>query len=147
MIMSTIAKKKHVEVLECFSKDCHILEMAEYATVPVINALTDLLHPCQALGDIYTIREKFDDLKDITLAFIGDGNNVCHSLVYGCSKVGLNLNIATPKKYSPKQEILKEAICCAKISGAKINLSNKPQEAARGADIIYTDVSYINIEI
>ena len=118
----------------------NILEMAECATVPVINALTDLLHPCQVLADIYTIRERFADFKGITLAFIGDGNNVCHSLLYGCSKVGLNLNIATPKKYSPKEKIVKEAMSFARISGSRIKLFNDAKEAARGADIIYTDV-------
>ncbi len=118
----------------------NILEMAEYATVPVINALTDLLHPCQVLADIYTIRERFADFADITLAFIGDGNNVCHSLLYGCSKVGLNLNIATPKKYSPKEKVVKEAMSFAGISGSRIKLFNDVKEAARGADIIYTDV-------
>jgi len=129
----------------------NILQMAKYATVPVINALTDLLHPCQALTDIYTIREKFtpldskhltgfDNLKGITLAFIGDGNNVCHSLLYGCSKVGLNLNIATPVGYAPKQQILEEAVSLAEMSGARINLFHKAEKAAHDADIIYTDV-------
>ncbi|MFH1339016.1 MAG: ornithine carbamoyltransferase [Candidatus Omnitrophota bacterium] len=118
----------------------NILEMAEYASVPVINALTDLLHPCQALADIYTIREKFSGFKAVTLAFIGDGNNVCHSLLHGCSKAGLNLNIATPEKYSPREEIVKEAVSFAKASGSKIKLFNKAKEAAEGADIIYTDV-------
>ncbi|MGD9014646.1 MAG: ornithine carbamoyltransferase [Candidatus Omnitrophota bacterium] len=118
----------------------NILQMAEYASIPVINALTDLLHPCQALADIYTMREKFSDLKKITLAFIGDGNNVCHSLLYGCSKVGFNLNIATPKGYSPKDTIIRQAKSFAKISGAKINIFNQAEQAARGADVIYTDV-------
>ena len=118
----------------------NILMMSEYSEVPVINALTDLLHPCQALTDIYTIREKFSGFKNITLAFIGDGNNVCHSLIYGCSKVGMNMNIATPKGYSPKPDILKHALSFAKNSGAKIKLFNEPGKAVRDADIIYTDV-------
>jgi len=118
----------------------NILEMAECATIPVINALTDLLHPCQAFADIYTLKEKFVNLKKITLAFIGDGNNVCHSLLYGCSKFGINLNIATPKRYMPQRKILKEAVAFAKKSGVRIGLFNEAEEAARGADIIYTDV-------
>lgn len=118
----------------------NILQMKKWASIPVINALTDLLHPCQALADIYTIRERFANLKGVNLAFIGDGNNVCHSLVYGCSKLGLNLNIATPKKYSPQQKILKQAISFAKKSGARIKLFNEAKQAVRGADIIYTDV-------
>lgn len=118
----------------------NILQMAECATVPVINALTDLLHPCQALADIYTIRENFVNLRKVTLAFIGDGNNVCHSLLYGCSKIGLNLNIATPKRFLPQERILKEAMSIASLSGARINLFSEAKEAAKGADIIYTDV-------
>ena len=118
----------------------NILQMAECATVPVINALTDLLHPCQALADIYTIRENFVNLKKVTLAFIGDGNNVCHSLLYGCSKIGLNLNIATPKGFLPQERILKEAISVASLSGVKINLFSEAKQAVKGADIIYTDV-------
>ncbi|MFC1658104.1 ornithine carbamoyltransferase [Candidatus Omnitrophota bacterium] len=117
-----------------------ILEMAECADIPVINALTDLLHPCQALADIYTIRERLPKLKEVTLAFVGDGNNVCHSLLYGCSKVGMNLNIATPKNYAPQPEILKEALSLAKAQGVRIAVFNQAKQAVRGADIIYTDV-------
>lgn len=117
-----------------------ILQMSEYSAIPVINALTDFLHPCQALSDIYTIREKFSSFRDVTLAFIGDGNNVAHSLLYGCSKVGINMNIATPKKYSPERRILREALSFAKKSGARIKLFNDAKPAVRGADIIYTDV-------
>ena len=118
----------------------NILQMAKYAGIPVINALTDLLHPCQALADIYTISEKFSNFRKTTLAFIGDGNNVCHSLLYGCSKVGLNINIATPKRYSPQRKILRQALSFAKKTGARINLFNEAKEAARNADIIYTDI-------
>ncbi len=118
----------------------NILQMSEYATIPVINALTDLLHPCQALADIYTIREKLVNLNEIILAFIGDGNNVCHSLLYGCSKMGFNLNIATPKRYPPKDSIVREALSFAKASGARIRLFNKAEDAVVGSDIIYTDV-------
>jgi ornithine carbamoyltransferase len=128
----------------------NILEMAGCASIPVINALTDLLHPCQALADIYTIKEKFTqplragarfaDLNQVTLAFVGDGNNVCHSLLYGCSKTGLNLNIATPKKYAPQAGVVKQALSFAKSSGASIKLFNDAGQAARGAGVIYTDV-------
>jgi ornithine carbamoyltransferase len=118
----------------------NILQMSEYASVPVINALTDLLHPCQALTDIYTIKERLGNFGRTTLAFVGDGNNVCHSLLYACSIIGLNLNVATPKKYSPHQGIVREALAFAKKSGAKIQLSHEACEAVKGADIIYTDV-------
>ena len=118
----------------------NVLEMSKSATIPVINALTDLLHPCQALADIYTIQERFNNLKRIRLAYIGDGNNVCHSLLYGCSKVGLNLNIATPARYIPQGRILKQAKSFAVKSGARIKLFNQAKEAVKGVDIIYTDV-------
>ena len=117
-----------------------VLEMSKSATIPVINALTDLLHPCQVLADIYTIQEGFNNLKKITLAYIGDGNNVCHSLLYGCSKSGLNLNIATPSRYAPQGRILKQAKSLAVKSGAGIKIFNQAKEAVKGADIIYTDV-------
>lgn len=111
----------------------NILEMAKCADVPVINGLSDFEHPCQALADIYTIREKLKDIKAKTLAYIGDGNNVCNSLIYTCSKVGMHMNVATPKGYEPNSLVLKEAKGIAK-------LFNEPQYAVSGADIIYTDV-------
>ncbi len=126
-------------VLRTFEQK-NVLDMAKYATVPVINGLSDLLHPCQALSDIFTVKEKFGKFKGMTLAYIGDGNNVCHSLLYACAKVGLNLKVATPKKYAPNVQILKEAKLIAKKSGAKISLFDKPEDAAYGVDIIYTDV-------
>lgn len=119
----------------------NILEMSRYASIPVINALTDLFHPCQALADIYTVREKFPGrFPAVNLAFVGDGNNVCHSLLYGCAKTGLNLNIATPKSYAPCANVVSEALNLAKASRAKIKFFNDPKPAVRGADIIYTDV-------
>ena len=118
----------------------NIIELAKYSKVPVINGLSDLLHPCQALSDLYTLREKWGFLKGKILSFIGDGNNVTHSLLYGCSKVGLNLNIATPKKFQPNKEIVSEAVRFAASSGAKINLSNDPLKACKDADALYTDV-------
>lgn len=118
----------------------NILDMARFATVPVINGLSDFLHPCQALADIYTIKEKFKNFKGITLAYVGDGNNVCHSLLYASSKVGLNMNVATPKGYEPDRTVVKEARVLAKLKKASINLSKDPSEAVKGIDIIYTDV-------
>ncbi|MBN2097845.1 MAG: ornithine carbamoyltransferase [Candidatus Omnitrophica bacterium] len=115
-------------------------ELAAQAAIPVINGLTDLLHPCQALSDLYTIREKKGYLKGINLAFIGDGNNVAHSLLYGCAKTGVNLTVASAPKFEPKSEIVRQAQEMAQSSGAKISLTNQPQAAASGADIIYTDV-------
>ncbi|MBL7196641.1 MAG: ornithine carbamoyltransferase [Candidatus Omnitrophica bacterium] len=117
-----------------------VLELAEYADIPVINGLSDLLHPCQALSDIFTINEKFDNLKGVTLAYVGDGNNVCHSLMYAAAKTGMNLNIATPKKYAPNTEIFQEAAGIASTTGAKISLSNNAKEAVKNSDVVYTDV-------
>ena len=117
-----------------------ILELAEYSSVPVINGLSDLLHPCQGLSDLYTIEEKKGGFKGIKLAFIGDGNNVCHSLLYGCSKVGLDLSISTPKGYEPKKEVLEPSLIEAAKSGTKIEVTNDPHNAIKDADIVYTDV-------
>jgi len=115
-------------------------ELAGHAGIPVINGLTDLLHPCQALGDLYSIKEKKSGLDDLKLVFIGDGNNVVHSLLYGCAKLGLNLTVATPAKHGPKKEVIAQAQEIAATSGAKIVLSNDAAGAASGADVIYTDV-------
>jgi ornithine carbamoyltransferase len=109
-----------------------ILELAKYSSVPVINGLTDLSHPCQALSDLFTIKEK-RALKGITMAFIGDANNVLNSLMYGCNKVGMKLNIACPKHYQPSKEILKEV-------GNVVTVFNTPKDAVKGADVLYTDV-------
>lgn len=118
----------------------NIIELAKYSSVPVINGLSDLSHPCQALADIYTIGEKLGSLRGKVLAYVGDGNNVANSLLYGCSKTGLNLNIATPKKFQPNKEIIKEAEGFAAVSAARINLTNAPSSACKDADVIYTDV-------
>jgi ornithine carbamoyltransferase len=117
-----------------------ILELAQYATIPVINGLSDLTHPCQGLADLYTIKEKKKTFEGIKMAFVGDGNNVLHSLLYGCALVGLNLNIATPLGYEPDKKVLKEAKKIAQKTKADIYLSANPQQAVEGADIIYTDV-------
>jgi len=116
------------------------LDLAQFAAIPVINGLSDLLHPCQALADIYTIREKLKNIKGISVAYVGDGNNVCNSLLHICSKVGINLNIATPKAYEPDKLVLREARVIAKAKNAAINLFVKPQGAVQDVDVIYTDV-------
>jgi ornithine carbamoyltransferase len=118
----------------------NVIEMAKFATIPVINGLSDLLHPCQALADVYTIKEKLKNLKNITLAYIGDGNNVCNSLLYACASVGIHMNVATPKSYAPDKNVLREAKVMAKTKKVNINLFTKPQEAVKSTDVIYTDV-------
>jgi ornithine carbamoyltransferase len=115
-------------------------DLAKYATIPVINGLSDMYHPCQALADIMTVQENYKKFKGVTLAYIGDGNNVCHSLMMAGAKVGLNISVATPIGYEPNAGITKIAQDCAKKSGSKILLTNSAQEAVTGAHVIYTDV-------
>ncbi|OGW84419.1 MAG: ornithine carbamoyltransferase [Omnitrophica bacterium RIFCSPLOWO2_01_FULL_45_10] len=115
-------------------------ELARHAAVPVINGLSDLEHPCQALSDIFTIRENFGKFKGVKLSYIGDGNNVLNSLMCAASKVGLDMKIATPKGYEPKIEMARIARSIARVSGSQIELSNDPKAAAKDADVIYTDV-------
>jgi len=110
--------------------------LAEHASVPVINGLCDLYHPCQALADLLTIWEKKQTLEGLTLAFIGDGNNVAHSLMLGCAKVGMAFRIACPKGYEPNEKIAE----LARQNGAEIAILHQPGEAASGADVLYTDV-------
>lgn len=117
-----------------------ILELAKYATIPVINGLSDLTHPCQGLADLYTIKEKKGTFKGLKMAFVGDGNNVLHSLLYGSASVGLNLSIATPLGYEPDKKVLKEAKEMAQKTKTEVYLSPNPQEVIENADIIYTDV-------
>ena len=117
-----------------------ILELAKYSTVPVINGLSDLLHPCQILGDLLTIREKKGRLSNLKLAYIGDGNNVAHSLMFGAVKVGMDIILATPNGYEPRSEIIEKTKEDAQKTGSKVEIIQDPVEAANGADIIYTDV-------
>lgn len=117
-----------------------ILEFARFASIPVINGLTDLLHPCQALTDFFTVKEKKGDLKGLKFAYIGDGNNVCHSLMFAAAKVGMNLTIAAPRGYEPKEKMAKLAFEDGKESGIEIDILSDPVIAAKDADVIYTDV-------
>jgi len=117
-----------------------VLELAKYATIPVINGLTDLLHPCQVLSDIYTIREKLGAIKGLRLAYVGDGNNVCNSWLYGASKFGMDLTVACPVGYEPDGAITEEAKEEGVNTGSKIKIIREPDLAVQDADIIYTDV-------
>ncbi len=116
-----------------------VLDLAEHADIPVINALTDLLHPCQVLADLQTIYEKKGKLEGLKMAYVGDGNNMTNSLMFGCGKMGLNLTVATPKGYEPDSNVTKLAMEDFKKSGATLVLTNDPVEAVKDADIIYTD--------
>ena len=117
-----------------------VLELAANASIPVINALTDLYHPCQALADYFTLREKFGDLKGIKLAFVGDGNNVCHSLMILGAKLGVSVRVATPAGYEPKPEMLETARAIAAETGSTIESFHDPIQAVEGANAVYTDV-------
>jgi ornithine carbamoyltransferase len=117
-----------------------ILDLARYSRVPVINGLSDLTHPCQGLADLFTIYEKKGRLSGLKLAYIGDGNNVAHSLIYGCSKVGMDITLACPKDYEPNPEVVSKAKEEAKRTGCKIRVTNDPKEAVKRTDIVYTDV-------
>lgn len=117
-----------------------VVELAEAAGIPVINALTDLLHPCQAMADFLTIKEKKGDLTKIKLAYIGDGNNVCHSLLFAAAKAGSTIAVATPEGFQPKEEIIQQSRQDGEETGFRLFLTNDPEEAADQADVIYTDV-------
>jgi ornithine carbamoyltransferase len=117
-----------------------VVELAQSASIPVINALTDLFHPCQALADFFTLKNKFGDLEGLKLAFVGDGNNVCHSLMITAAKLGVSMRVATPPGYEPKAAILAEAKALAAESGATSELVHHPLEAVAGAQAVYTDV-------
>ncbi len=112
-----------------------IVRFAQAADISVINALSDLLHPCQAMADYYTLWQR-GKLNGIKFAYVGDGNNVCHSLILGAAKLGVEMVVATPQNYSPQPSIMEKA----KSIGAKINLTTDPKEAVKEADVIYTDV-------
>jgi ornithine carbamoyltransferase len=113
--------------------------MAEFAGVPVINALSEVEHPCQALADYFTLQEKFGRLRNLTLAYVGDGNNVMHSLILSAALLGSKIRIATPEGYGPNFEILADAREIARNTGAKIEIMTDPWQAVRGVDAVYTD--------
>jgi ornithine carbamoyltransferase len=114
--------------------------LASYASVPVINALSDVYHPCQTFADFFTLEEKFGSARGVKLAYVGDGNNVCHSLLVTAARVGAHLRIATPTGYAPHAGIVEEAQRAAATSGAKIELFSAAEEAVLGAQAVYTDV-------
>jgi len=122
-----------------FSQDT-LRTLASYSSVPVINALSDQEHPCQALSDLFTIYEKKGRLTGLILAFIGDSNNVANSLLLSACLLGMNFHLASPPGYEVKEEVLNQGREFAALSGGQIRLTNNPDEAARDADVIYTDV-------
>jgi len=117
-----------------------VIDLARFGSIPVINGLTDLLHPCQVLTDLFTVLEKRRKLQGLKLAYIGDGNNMAHSLLHGCSKVGMDISIASPSGYEPQKEIVENAKRNAAYMGSKIEIISDPVAAVKNADIVYTDV-------
>ncbi len=128
-----------VMVLRTYAHDT-ITEMAEHSRIPVINALSDLEHPCQAITDFFTIEERFGSAEGIRFTYVGDGNNVCHSLMLAAAQLGAHCTVATPKTFGPKLEIIHKAIEIAESTGGSITLTSDPIKAVNGADAVYTDV-------
>jgi ornithine carbamoyltransferase len=138
-VAKTLSRYVHCIVARVFyHKD--IAELARHADVPVINALCDLYHPCQALADIQTIREQFGKFRGLTLAYVGDGNNVFHSLLIACVKVGISVRFAGPKGYGPDPQIVACAREIAKRNKCAVELGRDPKEAVKGAHVVYSDV-------
>lgn len=129
----------HGIVARTYSQDT-IEELAHWSSVPVINALSDLYHPCQALADILTLKEHFGDFTGLKLAFCGDGNNVAHSLMLSATRLGIDFAIATPDGYEPNPEIVAQADGLAAVSGSTLQITGDPAEAVDGAHAVYTDV-------
>jgi ornithine carbamoyltransferase len=117
-----------------------ILDLVKYSRVPVINGLSDYSHPCQGLADLFTVYEKKGRLSGLKVAYVGDGNNVAHSLIYGCSKMGMTIVLGCPKGYEPDSQVVARGKEEAKRNGCEVIVTNDPKEAVKGADAIYTDV-------
>jgi ornithine carbamoyltransferase len=117
-----------------------IIELAQAATIPVINALTDVFHPCQILAALQTLQEHFGELKGRRIAYVGDGNNVAHSWLLGAAQMGLTLTIACPREYQPAMAVVRRARAMAETTGAVLEIVEDPKQAVKGADALYTDV-------
>lgn len=138
-VARTISRYVDGIVLRTFEhKNC--LDMAEAAGVPVINGLSDFSHPCQALADLFTVKEKLKDLKKLTLAYVGDGNNVCNSLLFAAAKTGMHMNVASPEGYLPEKKVVDDALFSAKETGSRISIGKDPLKAVENAQVVYTDV-------
>src|SRR5947209_2137755 len=134
-----LARYLHALVVRTFEQD-RLERLARWADIPIVNALSDLMHPCQALADLLTVQERFGRLEGLTLAYVGDGNNVAHSLLTGCALAGMNIAVATPPGYEPISQIVKRAEEIASQTGARVTVTTDAAAAAEGADALYTDV-------
>jgi len=126
-------------VARVFSQDT-IDDLAHWSSIPVINALSDRFHPCQALADVFTLQERFGDVRGLKLAFVGDGNNVANSLMLSALRLGMSFSLATPAGYEPDAEVVAQAEALAAVAGGQLLITNDPVEAVCGAQAVYTDV-------
>jgi len=138
-VSRVLARYVDIVAVRTFGQEI-VQEYAEYSGIPVINALTNEEHPCQALADLLTLKEKWGDLRGHSLAFIGDGNNVATSLVLSASSLGMDVRMAAPRGYGLPEDVISEASARAKASGGKLTLVHEPGEAAAGCEAVYTDV-------
>ena len=125
-VAKTLSRYIDCIVLRTFEHK-NVLELAKYSDKPVINGLSDFSHPCQALADIYTIKEKLKNIKGAILAYVGDGNNVCNSLLFACSKTGMNMTVATPKGFEPDPAVLNDTMKLAASLGSRVTISSSPK--------------------
>jgi ornithine carbamoyltransferase len=138
-IASALSRYVDAIMMRTFAQE-RVDEMARHATIPVINGLTDQTHPCQALADLQTIRERFGRLNGVRVTYLGDGNNVCRSLMRAASKFGMRFTAATPRGYEPRQQSVEETRRVAIQQGGTVELTHDPRAAADGAQVLYTDV-------
>ena len=134
-----LARYVDVIVLRTFGQD-RLTRLADAADVPVVNALSDYSHPCQALADLQTVRERKGSLAGLTLTYLGDGNNVTHSLLFAGAKTGMHVRVATPEGFEPLPDVVKRAEEIAGETGGSVRVTNDPDAACQGADVLYTDV-------
>lgn len=137
-VARVVARMVDAVVLRTYAHET-VEEFARHSAIPVVNGLSDLEHPCQALADVFTIRER-KGLRNVTAAYIGDGNNVAHSFMLCAAKAGLSVRVATPEGYGPQPHIVELARAAAAASGARLEIGNDPASAVGGADVVYTDV-------
>ena len=138
-IAQTLSRYLDCLVLRTFKHES-ILEVDRYCSIPVINGLSDFSHPCQALADYLTIYEKFPNQEDIKVAYVGDGNNVVHSLMILLARKGVDFTVSTPAEYAPRKDVIEHARAHAEKMGARLEFITDPNEGVRNADIVYTDV-------
>lgn len=137
-VAKTLSRYLDLIVARTFKQET-IDELSAHADIPIINGLSDLFHPCQGLTDLFTVKEHYKDLSKVKIAYVGDGNNVTHSLLIVAAKMGAAITVATPVGFGVNDDILQQVQKIAKETGAKVTITNDPVEAVTGADVVYTD--------